>query len=127
MNPDQTFNQPGTSAMANRPAYNNGTSYQSNKQVAQQPNVALGNDATNTNHVTTPPSSSSVTSERTDWVRFNTICSKELTDKIRAIADRSHSSIRDVVELMFRRGINAYEQKNGIITIEPKKPLEDLF
>ena len=127
MNPDQTFNQPGTSGMANRPTYNNGTGYQSNKQVAQQPNVALGNDATNANHVAPLPSSSSTTSERTDWVRFNTICSKELTDKIRAIADMSHSSIRDVVELMFRRGINAYEQKNGIITIKPKKPLEELF
>ena len=44
-----------------------------------------------------------------------------------AIADRNHSSIRDVVELMFRRCINAYEQKNGIITIEQKKPLEELF
>ena len=28
---------------------------------------------------------------------------------------------------LFRRCINAYEQKNGIITIEQKKPLEELF
>ncbi|MBQ9170793.1 MAG: hypothetical protein IJ148_08265 [Bacteroidaceae bacterium] len=68
-----------------------------------------------------------MTTERTDWVRFNTICNRELVDKVRAIADRHHSSIRDVVELMFRRCINAYEQKNGVITIEKKKPLEELF
>ena len=58
---------------------------------------------------------------------INTICNKELVDKVRAIADRNHSSIRDVIELMFRRCNNAYEQKNGIITIEQKKPLEKLF
>ena len=69
----------------------------------------------------------SVATTQTDWVRFNTICNKELVDKVRAIADRNHSSIRDVVELMFRRCINTYEQKNGIITIEQKKPLEELF
>ena len=73
------------------------------------------------------PTTTSVATTQTDWVRFNTICNKELVDKVRAIADRNHSSIRDVVELMFRRCINAYEQKNGIITIEQKKPLEELF
>ena len=75
----------------------------------------------------TKPTTTSVATTQTDWVRFNTICNKELVDKVRAIADRNHSSIRDVVELMFRRCINAYEQKNGIITIEQKKPLEELF
>ena len=73
------------------------------------------------------PTTTSVATNQTDWVRFNTICNKELVDKVRAIADRNHSSIRDAVELMFRRYINAYEQKNGIITIEQKKPLEELF
>ena len=75
----------------------------------------------------TKPTTTSVATTQTDQVRFNTICNKELVDKVRAIADRNHSSIRDVVELMFRRCINAYEQKNGIITIEQKKPLEELF
>lgn len=65
--------------------------------------------------------------ESAQWVRFNTICNKELVDKVRAIADTSHCSIRDVVELMFRRGIKAYESKNGIITLQKKKPLEELF
>ena len=75
----------------------------------------------------TKPTTTSVATTQTDWVRFNTICNKELVDKVRAIVDRNHSSIFDVVELMFCRCINAYEQKNGIITIEQKKPLEELF
>ena len=75
----------------------------------------------------TKPTTTHVATAQTDQVRFNTICNKELVDKVRAIADRNHSSIRDVVELMFRRCINTYEQKNGIITIEQKKPLEELF
>lgn len=82
---------------------------------------------TNVNQEETKPTTTHVAKAQTDWVRFNTICNKELVDKVRAIADRNHSSIRDVVELMFRRCINAYEQKNGIITIEQKKPLEELF
>ena len=75
----------------------------------------------------TKPTTTHVATAQTDQVRFNTICNKELVDKVRAIAEHSHSSICDVVELMFRRGINAYEQKNGIITIEAKKSLEELF
>ena len=82
---------------------------------------------TNVNQEETKPTTTHVAPAQTDQVRFNTICNKELVDKVRAIADLNHSSIRDVVELMFRRCINAYEQKNGIITIEQKKPLEELF
>ena len=82
---------------------------------------------TNVNQEETKPTTTHVAKAQTDGVRFNTICNKELVDKVRAIADRNHSSIRDVVELMFRRCIKAYEQKNGIITIEQKKPLEELF
>lgn len=116
-------NQAGASNAPSRPTYNNGTGYQNNNQVSQRPDVTSNRSAGNVNQPATTP----VTTERTDWVRFNTICNRELVDKVRAIADRNHSSIRDVVELMFHRCINAYEQKNGIITIEKKKPLEELF
>jgi hypothetical protein len=116
-------NQAGASNAPSRPTYNNGTGYQNNNLVSQRPDVTSNRSAGNVNQPATTP----VTTERTDWVRFNTICNRELVDKVRAIADRNHSSIRDVVELMFRRCINAYEQKNGIITIEKKKPLEELF
>lgn len=120
-------NQAGASNALSRPTYNNGTGYQNNNQVSQRPDVTSNRSAGNVNQDATQPATTPVTTERTDWVRFNTICNRELVDKVRAIANRNHSSIRDVVELMFRRCINTYEQKNGIITIEQKKPLEELF
>ena len=127
MDPDSSFNNSGVSSAPNRPTYNNGAGYQNNNQVSQRPNEAQRDMTTHVNQEETKPMTASVATTQTDWVRFNTICNKELVDKVRAIADRNHSSIRDVVELMFRRCINAYEQKNGIITIEQKKPLEELF
>ena len=127
MDQNPTSNQSGASNAPSRPTYNNGTGYQNNNQVSQRPDGASNHSAGNVNQDAAQPATTSVTTERTDWVRFNTICNRELVDKVRAIADRNHSSIRDVVELMFRRCINAYEQKNGVITIEKKKPLEELF
>ena len=127
MDPDSSFNNSGVSSTPSRPTYNNGAGYQNNNQVSQRPNDAQRDMTPGVNQEETRPTTTSVATTQTDWVRFNTICNKELVDKVRAIADRNHSSIRDVVELMFRRCINAYEQKNGIITIEQKKPLEELF
>ena len=127
MDPDSSFNNSGVSSTPSRPTYNNGAGYQNNNQVSQRPNEAQRDMTPNVNQEGTKPTATSVATTQTDWVRFNTICNKELVDKVRAIADRNHSSIRDVVELMFHRCINAYEQKNGIITIEQKKPLEELF
>ena len=127
MDQNPTSNQSGASNAPSRPTYNNGTGYQNNNQVSQRPDVTSNRNAGNVNQDATQPTTTPVTTERTDWVRFNTICNRELVDKVRAIADRNHSSIREVVELMFRRCINAYEQKNDVITIEKKKPLEELF
>ena len=127
MDPDSSFNNSGVSSTPSRPTYNNGAGYQNNNQVSQRPNNAQWDMTPHVNQEGTKPTTTSVATTQTDWVRFNTICKKELVDKVRAIADRNHSSIRDVVELMFRRCIKAYEQKNGIITIEQKKPLEELF
>ena len=127
MDPDSSFNNSGVSSTPNRPTYNNGAGYQNDNQVSQRPNNAQWDMTPHVNQEGTKPTTTSVATTQTDWVRFNTICNKELVDKVRAIADRNHSSIRDVVELMFRRCIKAYEQKNGIITIEQKKPLEELF
>ena len=127
MDQNPSSNQSGASNAPIRPTYNNGTGYQNNNQISQRPDVTSNRNAGNVNQDATQPTTTPVTTERTDWVRFNTICNRELVDKVRAIANRNHSSIRDVVELMFRKCINAYEQKNGIITIEKKKPLEELF
>ena len=126
MDQNPSFNHSGVSSAPNRPAYNNGAGYQNN-HVSQRPDDTHRDITTNVNHEVTRPTTTSAVTTQTDWVRFNTICNRELVDKVRAIADRNHSSIRDVVELMFRRCINAYEQKNGIINIEQKKPLEELF
>ena len=127
MDPDSSFNNSGVSSTPSRPTYNNGAGYQNNNQVSQRPNEAQRDMTSNVNQEGTKPTTTSVATTQTDWVRFNTICNNELVDKVRAIVDRNHSSILDVVELMFCRCINAYEQKNGIITIEQKKPLEELF
>ena len=127
MDPDSSFNNSGVSSTPNRPTYINSAGYQNNNQISQCPNDAQRDMTPHVNQEGTKPTTTSVATTQTDWVRFNTICNKELVDKVRAIADRNHSSIRDVVELMFRRCIKAYEQKNGIITIEQKKPLEELF
>lgn len=127
MDQNPTSNQSGASNAPSRPTYSNGTGFQNNNLVSQRPDGASNHSADNINQDAAQPATTSVTTERTDWVRFNTICNRELVDKVRAIANRNHSSIRDVVELMFRRCINAYEQKNGVITIEKKKPLEELF
>lgn len=123
MDQNHSFNQPGTT----RPTYNAGASYQNNSQVHQQQHSTPVNASTNVNqHAVTSPSTTTTT-DKAGWVRFNTICNKELVDKVRAIADNNHCSIRDVVELMFRKAIKAYEDKNGVIRIEEKKPLEELF
>ena len=127
MDPDSSFNNSGVSSTPSRPTYNNGAGYQNNNQVSQRPNEAQRDMTSNVNQEGTKPTTTSVATTQTDWVRFNTICNNELVDKVRAIVDRNHSSILDVVELMFCKCINAYEQKNGIITIEQKKPLEELF
>ena len=127
MDPDSSFNNSGVSSTPSRPTYNNGAGYQNNNQVSQRPNDAQRYITPHVNQEGTKPTTTSVATTQTDWVRFNTICNNELVDKVRAIVDRNHSSILDVVELMFCRCINAYEQKNGIITIEQKKPLEELF
>lgn len=109
MDQNPTSNQSGASNALSRPTYSNGTGFQNNNQVSQRPDGASNHSAGNVNQDAAQPATTSVTTERTDWVRFNTICNRELVDKVRAIADRNHSSIRDVVELMFRRCINAYE------------------
>ena len=107
MDPDSSFNNSGVSSTPNRPTYINGAGYQNNNQVSQCPNDAQRDITPHVNQEGTKPTTTSVATTQTDWVRFNTICNKELVDKVRAIADRNHSSIRDVVELMFRRCINA--------------------
>jgi hypothetical protein len=55
------------------------------------------------------------------WTHFTVICSSELVDKIKAIAQKEGFTIREVVEKSFRDTINKYESKHGPIVIKSKK------
>jgi len=57
----------------------------------------------------------------TSWTHFTVICSLELVDKIKAIAQKEDFTIREVVEKFFRNGIGSYESKHGHVSIRRKK------
>lgn len=66
----------------------------------------------------------------TSWTHFTVICSVELVEKVKAIAQREDFSIREVVEKFFTNGINAYEAKHKVkLKIKPKKKrnIDDLI
>lgn len=57
----------------------------------------------------------------TSWERFTVVCSTELVDKIKAIAQKEGFTIREVVEKFFGNGIGAYESKHGKIKVINRK------
>ena len=57
----------------------------------------------------------------TSWTHFTVICSSELVDKIKAIAQKEDFTIREVVEKFFRNGIGSYESKHGPIKVKNRK------
>ena len=60
------------------------------------------------------------------WVRATFICSKELVDKIKFIAEEENFSIREVVEKSFSR----YEAKKGkkiVIKSKKRKDIDSIF
>lgn len=126
---DQNYpnTQSGYYSNADKQAFSQVSNTPTSNQGKAVPNQSTPDAVTNVNPQVANMSQVSTFKGQSEWVRFNTICNKELVDKVRAIADKNHCSIRDVVELMFRRSIKAYEDKNGIITIEQKQSLEELF
>lgn len=64
---------------------------------------------------------SRVTTQDTSWERFTVVCSCELVEKVKAIADKEGFTIREVVEKFFSNGIGAYENKHGRIKVATKK------
>ena len=58
------------------------------------------------------------------WTHFTFICSPELVNKIKAIAQKEGVSIRDLMEYMMTNSINSYEAKHGKIKLKPKKATE---
>lgn len=61
------------------------------------------------------------TTPDTSWERFTVVCSCELVDKIKAIAQKEGFTIREVVEKFFSNGISSYENKHGKIQIMNRK------
>ena len=55
------------------------------------------------------------------WTHFTVICSLELVDKIKAIAQKEGFTIREVVEKFFRNGIGSYEGKHGVVKVRNRK------
>ena len=64
---------------------------------------------------------SRVTKPDTSWERFTVVCSCELVEKVKAIADKEGFTIREVVEKFFSNGIGAYENKHGVVKIKDRK------
>ncbi len=64
------------------------------------------------------------------WVRATFICSKELVDKIKFIAEEENFSIREVVEKSFSNTISRYEAKKGkkiVIKSKKRKDIDSIF
>lgn len=57
----------------------------------------------------------------TSWTHFTVICSLELVDKIKAIAQKEGFTIREVVEKFFKNGIGNYESKHGTVKVRSRK------
>lgn len=57
----------------------------------------------------------------TSWTHFTVICSSELVDKIKAIAQKEGFTIREVVEKFFRNGIGSYESKHGRVKVRSRR------
>ena len=47
------------------------------------------------------------------WRHFSFICSKDLVDKVQAIAHKEGFTIRTFMEYVMAQGISAYESKHG--------------
>ncbi len=66
----------------------------------------------------------------TSWTHWTVICSVEIVEKVKAIAQREDFSIREVVEKFLTNGINAYEAKHKVkLKIKPKRKrnIDDLI
>jgi len=75
------------------------------------------------------PASSQTTTPDTSWDHFTVICSVELMEKVKAIAQKEGFTIREVVEKFFSNGISAYESKHGKIKVvnKRKKNIDDVL
>ena len=60
-------------------------------------------------------------------VRFCTIVSSRLLNKIRLIASREGLQIKEVVNAAFDKAIKSYERKHGVIKDDGRSNVDNLF
>ena len=65
-------------------------------------------------------------SDKYTWKRFTFICNKALAEKLHGIARHEGYPVSAVMQLMLRRGIEAYEQKHGSVR-HSGRTLDDLL
>lgn len=61
------------------------------------------------------------------WRRFSFICSKDLVDKVQAIARKEGFTIRSFMEYVMMQGIEAYETKHGKVKKIKSKEIHDVM
>ena len=61
------------------------------------------------------------------WRHFSFICSRELVDKVQAIAYKEGFTIRAFMEYVMKQGIEAYEAKHGKARKVKSKNINDVM
>lgn len=61
------------------------------------------------------------------WRHFSFICSRELVDKVQAIAYKEGFTIRAFMEYVMKQGIEAYEAKHGKAQKVKSKNIKDVM
>ena len=61
------------------------------------------------------------------WRHFSFICSRELVDKVQAIAYKEGFTIRAFMEYVMKQGIEAYEAKHGKARKVKSKSINDVM
>lgn len=61
------------------------------------------------------------------WRHFSFTCSKELVDKVQAIAHKEGFTIRTFMEYVIRQGIETYEAKHGKVKKNKSKNINEVM
>lgn len=67
------------------------------------------------------------TSNEVSWRHFSFTCSKELVDKVQAIAHKEGFTIRTFMEYVIRQGIETYEAKHGKVKKNKSKNINEVM
>ena len=81
-------------------------------------------DPVNTDHINTKYGKNP---SEIPWRHFSFICSKELVDKVQAIARKEGFTIRSFMEYVIGKGIEAYETKHGKVKRRKPKGIHEVM